>query len=200
MSGRMLHRTWNHVRRYHLWYFLVLTLLFGTVAVRELKHNNEQMGRLREAVFVADKENKDVEGALRNLREYVYGHMNTSLASGPNAPHPPIQLQYTYERLQAAQQQTLGGNNSNLYTQALQECQQEGQTISGQAAINCIESYAAAHGIQLADIPDALYKFDFRAARWSPDLAGWSVLLTVLFGAATVMSALYYAMFTRHLR
>jgi hypothetical protein len=43
------------------------------------------MIELREQVFEADKEDGDVEGALRELREHVHSHMNTDLASGENA-------------------------------------------------------------------------------------------------------------------
>lgn len=199
MDKHRLHQFWRYLRHVHPWYFLIAALLLGSISVYALKQNNIEMGRLREAVFAADKENGDVEGALRDLREYVYGHMNTSLASGPGAAHPPIQLQYTYERLQAAQQQNLGQNNSNLYNQALQACSQEGQTGSGQATINCIETYSAEHGVQLADIPDALYKFDFRAAKWSPDLAGWSLLGAVACMFAFVLFALYRRLMKRYL-
>lgn len=199
MNKRKLHHSWRYLRHIHPWYFLALALIFAAISVYALQQNNKQMGRLREAVFIADKNNGDVEGALRDLREYVYGHMNTSLAAGPGAAHPPIQLQYTYERLQAAQQQNLGQNNSNLYNQALEECNREGQTSSGQATINCIETYSAQHGVQLADIPDALYKFDFRAAKWSPDLAGWSIVLAVLFMVAFVLSAAYTRLMKKYL-
>jgi len=157
------------------------------------------MGRLREAVFVADKNNGDVEGALRALRSYVHGHMNTSLASGPNGPHPPIQLRYTYERLQAAHQESLGQNNGALYGQAQQACEDQGQTVSAQQTINCIQDYAAQHGVQLAEIPDALYKFDFASARWSPDMAGWSLAITVLSMILFVVTAVSRWLMKRYL-
>jgi hypothetical protein len=32
-----------------------------------------------------------------------------------------------------------------------------------------------------------MYKFDFVSPSWSPDLAGFSLLLAILFGAATVL-------------
>jgi len=140
------------------------------------------MIQLRSAVYAADKTNGNVEGALRNLRVYVYSHMNTSLSSGPNAVHPPIQLKYTYERLQQSQENTLGQGNGPLYQAAQAYC--EGQTVIGSEVISCIQQYATAHGARLAVVPDSLYKFDFTAAKWSWDVAGWSLLATFV---ATVL-------------
>jgi len=148
------------------------------------------MIRLRDAVYSADKNNDDVEAALRQLRIYIYSHMNTSLASGPNAVHPPIQLKYTYERLQQAQESALGQGNSTLYSQAQTYCEQKTQV--GSEVISCIQQYAADHGIQLAPIPDSLYKFDFTSARWSFDIAGWSLLLSILAAVGFLIAAPYH--------
>lgn len=190
MNKRHLHHVWRFYRRIKPWYFIAAVLVFGTISLISLRHNNEQMVRLRDAVYTADKNNGDVEKALRNLRQYIYGHMNTSLASGPNAVHPPIQLKYTYERLQQAQASTLGQGNSALYDAAQTYC--EAQTAIGSEVIACIQQYAADHGAQLTPIPDGLYKFDFTAAKWSPDLAGWSLVLAVLAALGFMASASYH--------
>lgn len=199
MDKRKLHHIWRYLRRVHPWYFLVLSLLFGVICVKALQHNNIEMGRLRENVFLADKNGGDVEAALRELRTHVYGHMNTSLETGSNGAHPPIQLKYTYERLQAEQQKNLGANNSALYGQALQECNAQGQTATAQDTINCIENFTAARGVHLADIPDALYKFDFTSAKWSPDLAGLSMVATALSIAGFLLTAIYRWFMKRYL-
>lgn len=173
---------WRYVRRVHPWYFLVITVVFGTISLVQLRRNNEGMIVRREAVYQADKNNGDVEGALRELREYVYSHMNTSLTSGTNSVYPPIQLQYTYERRQAEQQARLGENNSNLYYEAQRACDTAGSGLTASDTIACIENYTASRGVQMATIPDALYKFDFMSAKWTPDLAGWSLVIAI-FGA-----------------
>lgn len=174
-------------------------MIAGAISVVALRHNNEQMVILRDNVYAADKAGGDVEGALRDLREYVFSHMNTSLASGPNAVHPPIQLKYTYERLQAEQQAKLGQNNSAVYGQAQRACEAEGQTGTAQSTIACIQQYTAGHGIQLAAIPEGLYKFDFVSAKWSPDLAGWSLVVTVLSFIAFIITAIYRWFMKRYL-
>lgn len=148
------------------------------------------MIRLRNAVYTADQNNGNVETALRTLREYVYSHMNTSLASGPNAVHPPIQLKYTYERLEQAQESALGRGDSSLYQAAQNYC--DGQSSEGSQVISCIQQYAANHGVQLAVIPPSLYEFDFVSARWSPDLAGWTLVLSVLSAVGFLVTAPYH--------
>jgi hypothetical protein len=200
MNKRKLHHLWRYLRKVHPWYFLLLTVAFGYMSVKALQHNNTEMGRLRTAVFEADKNNGDVEEALRALREHVHGHMNTSLETGANGAHPPIQLKYTYERLQAERQAALGKNNSALYSEALQTCSAEGQTSNAQDTINCIESYAEARGVRLADIPDALYKFDFVSAKWSSDLAGWGLVATVMSAIGFVLTGIYHWFMKRYLK
>ncbi len=148
------------------------------------------MIQLRSAVYEADKNNGDVEGALRTLRQYVYTHMNTGLASGPNAVHPPIQLQYTYQRLQA--DRAVKETNKDVYSEAQAYCQQQNATdFSGRNRIPCIEQYVLSHGATLTPIPDALYKFDFVAAKWSFDVAGWSIVVTILFALLAAVLTIY---------
>ncbi len=191
MKGHKAQRARRYFRKVHPWYFLVLTILFGTLCLTQLRKNNEGMIVRRAAVYKADKEAGDVEGALRELRSYVYSHMNTSLASGANAIHPPIQLKYTYERLQAVQQAKLGEYNSTLYSQALEKCHEQGEAATAQDTIGCIQNYASSRGVELGDIPDGLYKFDFTSAKWSPDLAGWSMIGAVLSGISFVLTTAY---------
>lgn len=190
MNKRHLHHVWRIYRKASPWYFLAAFVVFGIICLVSLRHNNEQMIRLRDAVYAADKNGGDVETALRDLREYVYGHMNTSLASGPNAVHPPIQLKYTYERLEQTQESQLGRGDSALYQQAQSYC--DAQSGEGSQVIACIQQYAADHGVQLAAIPPSLYEFDFVSARWSPDVAGWSLLLAVVAALCFLVSALYH--------
>jgi hypothetical protein len=189
MNKRYAHHVWRYLRRIHPWYFLALASIFGVLSLISLRHNNEHMVVLRDNVYAADKNGTDTEGALRQLRQYVYAHMNTSLASGPNAVHPPIQLKYTYERLQQAQTSVLGQGNSTLYAQAQAYC--ESQSDIGAQVISCIQTYATSHGVDLAPIPAALYEFDFTSAKWSFDLAGWSIIVTVFSVLLLLVTSFY---------
>lgn len=196
---RRLYRTWTRLRRIKPWYFLVLAVISAVICVFALRANNLKMVELRQAVYAADEANGDVEAALRDLREHVYGHMNTSLAAGKNAVRPPIQLKFTYERLLSAQQAGLEAaraNNGDLYNQAQEYCESAlPEGFSGSYRISCISTFIKQRSAvgdptaAAASIPKSLYQFDFRAAKWSPDLAGWSMVATALF---TLLAAVSY--------
>jgi hypothetical protein len=185
------HALWRYLQTVHPWYFLILAIMLGALCLQQLRSNNEKMAELRTAVFVADKENGNVEQALFDLRSYVYRHMNTSLTSGANAVYPPIQLKYTYEREQAKQQAQLGQNNSNIYHEAQLACEAQSAGQNGSEAIRCIEQYAATKGVRLAPIPDGLYKFDFTSAKWSPDVAGLSMVGAIASALAFAVGTLW---------
>ena len=163
------------------WYFLVIALLAGTVSVLALRHNNLQMVALRNQVYTADKNNGDVVAALQNLQVFVTTHMNTELANGPNGAYPPIQLVYSYDRAVQAAGSAASATNSQLYTNAEYYCQKLDPTdFSGHNRVPCVEQYVENHGASLPNIPVSLYEFDFISPVWSPDLAGWSLLLTIV--------------------
>jgi hypothetical protein len=168
---------------------LTAFVLSSLVCVFALRHNNQQMIKLRSVVYEADKNSGDTEKALDNLRGYVYAHMNTNLSSGNNTIKPPIQLKYTYDRLQSAAEQQ--ANNAGLYTEAENYCQAQipaSVSISGRGRISCVQDYILSHGGKSAPkVPTALYEFDFISPTWSPDLAGWTLLLSGLLFALIVI-------------
>lgn len=183
MNKRHLHHLWTKLRLIQPWYFLVLALLTGLVCIFALRANNQHMLRLRDAVYSADKSNGDVQGALNKLQAYVTSHMNTNLSTGTSV-YPPVQLKYTYDRLVQAQEAAGAPNDTStpLYTEAQAYCEQQDPVdFSGHNRVPCIEQYVQSHGGTAApttvNIPDALYKFAFISPRWSPDLAGWTMLV-----------------------
>lgn len=181
MDKRRLHHLWTKLRPIKPWYFLVIAAVSGLICIFALRANNEHMIKLRDAVYAADQNNTDVQGALQALQAYVTAHMNTNLSAGADPVYPPIQLKYTYDRLVQAQSNTLAQTNSQLYTNAQHYCEQQDSTdFSGHNRVPCIIQYVQSHGVALPSIPDALYKFDFVSPSWSPDLAGWTLLVTIL--------------------
>jgi preprotein translocase subunit SecF len=148
-----------------------------------LRNNNLRMVHLKEAVYAADKNGGDTAKALQNLQHYVTGHMNTKLATGSDTVYPPIQLKYTYDRLVTAESERLATTNQQLYNDAQKYCEsQNSSDFSGRNRVPCIQQYVKDHGQPLKTVPDSLYKFDFVSPVWSPDLAGWSVIATVISG------------------
>ena len=181
MNKRHWHHYWTKFRALKPWYLLVITLIFGVISVFALRSNNEHMVQLRQAVYSADQAGQGVDSALNNLRHYVYAHMNTQLASGPDAVYPPIQLKYTYDRLVTAESARVAAVNSQIYTDAQHYCEQQNSVdFSGRNRVPCITNYVNQNGAKAQPIPDALYKFSFASPIWSPDFAGWSLLATAL--------------------
>ncbi len=138
------------------------------------------MLRLREAVYVADKNNGDTESALKDLRVYIYSHMNTSPSSGGIAIKPPIQLKYTYERLVLAEKARVAAANTKIYSNAQSYCESQIDSFSGRSRVPCIEDYVAKNGVNEKPIEDSLYKFDFVSPKWSADVAGISLLVSIV--------------------
>lgn len=192
MNKRHLHHVWTRFRLLKPWYFVVVAVISGAVCVFALRANNEHMLQLRDAVTTADKNNSDVQAALNRLQRYVTAHMNTNLSTNTSI-YPPVQLKYTYDRLVQAQQAAAASalSNTQLYTDAQHYCeQQDSVDFSGHNRVPCIEQYVQAHGGSAVPtaptIPDSLYKFAFVSPRWSPDLAG----LTMLLAAASLLLAI----------
>jgi hypothetical protein len=172
---------------------LYLFIATAIISVFALRHNNQTMVDLRSDVYTADKNNGDVSDALNNLRAYVYGHMNTDLSSGNNNIKPPIQLKYTYQRLYDAQTNKVQSANQQLYTDAELYCQSINNAYFGTTRVPCVQNYVVNHGLAAASItiPAGLYEFDFASPAWSPDLAGWSLVLTLLLFMAFIIRFAY---------
>ncbi len=200
MSKRHLHQILKRLRQAHTLYFVVAIIITAGVAVTALRNNNMRALELRDTVLAVDKQNGDTETALRDLREYVYGHMNSNLAV-PGGAYPPVQLKYRYDRLVAAEKQRVTQVNAKLYTEAQGYCESVIPTGRSLTRIECIQNYVTTRGgVSENAIPDALYKFNFAPPIWSPDLAGWSL---VLLGVLTLLSitrtiALFWLKHTLH--
>jgi len=182
MDKLALQYAWRRIKPIKPLYLLGALLVMSTIAVLALRSNNLTMVKLRDDVYKADEANKDVEGALKKLQSYVYGHMNTELSTSDGV-YPPIQLKYTYQRLQQAEADKVNNQSDSTYHDAQVYCEQQLPTgFSGRTRVQCIEDYVSTHGSTATakKIPDAMYKFDFVSPAWSPDFAGFSVAISIL--------------------
>lgn len=188
MDSRYLHHLWTRIRPIKTSYLFTAFLLCVFVHVAALRDNNIRMVELRDAVYIADEKGEGVEKALQDLRAHVNGHMNTNLDAGKGI-YPPVQLKHTYERLVQAEQDRVSSANAQIYTDAQAHCERVNSTsVLGRDRVGCIQEYVKSHGAQEArTVPDALYKFDFVSPRWSPDLAGWSLVIAGLLLFLTIL-------------
>lgn len=181
-------------------YLLAAAGIAGIICLIALRGNSEHMSSLRTAVYSADKSNGDVQGALQDLQKYVTAHMNTDLTAGSNV-YPPIQLQYTYQRL-IEQQSGIKAQNSDLYTQAQAYCQSINSTdYSGRNRVPCISQYVQDHGSATTfgkPVSPSLYQFNFASPKWSPDIAGWSLALSIVLAGLASIKLTASIIFKKH--
>ncbi len=165
---------------------IVALVVSSGVSVLLLRRNNLRMVELRTKVVEADANGGDVQAALKDLRAYVTTHMNTNLRSKSEfaGSEPPIQLVNTYNKAVAdAQAKAAAANgNTSLYNEAEANCKQRAVPLT--VIASCIQEYVAArtnnqNPAVAAEVPKELYTYDFVSPKWSPDLAGWSVVVSL---------------------
>ncbi len=154
--------------------------------------NSKQSKHLYDNLAATDAAGGDVEQALKDLRVYIYSHMNTTIGS-PTGVKPPIQLKGTYDRLVASEQSRVKLANDDLYARAQKECERlipDG--LSGRGRIDCITNFVSTGTTKAQIIPEGLYKYDFVSPRWSPDVAGIGMLVTAALGLALLYNVAIY--------
>lgn len=177
---------------------LGLLLLFVFLSFYGLYSNSNGSKERYETLIATDKAGGDVETALNDLRVYIYSHMNTQIGSDTGIK-PPIQLEGTYERLVAEEEERVSKINEDLYATAQVECERSLPTgFSGSNRLACIERYVDNNSVKAQTIEDDFYKFDFAPPLWSPDLAGFSILISIILGLVLIID-IYLYFRTRHL-
>lgn len=173
--------------------FGLLTVVSIALSVYGLMLNSRGAVERFETLKSVDEAGGDVETALNDLRSYIYRHMNSRVGSDLGIK-PPIQLKFTYERLVAAEEERVSKTNEALNPEAIAYCEATNPVgLSGRHRIDCIEKYVDEKGAKSQVISDDLYKFDFVPPRWSPDLAGFSIVASVIFGVLFAVHVyLYY--------
>lgn len=185
----------NKIRRLEqvkTWQLLVLLLIVGFVAASFLRLNNIGMVERRTAVLAADEANNPAVTAdrLYDLQRYVSTHMNTAT--------DPIYLQGQYNRdyqtrINAAASDT--NPNGNVYKRAEEACRQRYPDYSAgtylayqQCFMDQLDSFGPGQNLASSvDPPRAEeYRRSFTSPLWSPDFAGFSVLLFLLITVVIV--------------
>jgi hypothetical protein len=184
MSKQTIYGKWHHYRALSLIAIIAGLIISSGVCVYALRQNNLTMTRLRQAVYATDQADGDIETALNNLRQFVYGHMNTDLRVG-NSTEPPIQLVNEFNRAVEAEQAriaALTGQANQVYVDAQRQCEVSSIPLTVRA--QCIQDYVSTHATNIPQLvlpPKEVYTFDFASPTWSPDLAGWSMLAGLSF-------------------
>jgi hypothetical protein len=203
MSIHTLYGKWHHYRIVSLVSIIAGLLISSGVCVYSLRQNNLTMTRLRQSVYAADQADGDIELALNNLRQFVYGHMNTDLRAG-DSTEPPIQLVNEFNRAVEAERArvaALTGTANQVYVDAQRQCEVSSVPLTVRA--QCIQNYVSSHASNLPELnlpPKEAYTFDFASPTWSPDLAGWSLLVAIAFAALLIVRLIAGLFIGRYLK
>ena len=172
----------RQLRRVKTWQLLVLLLLVGFVAATFLRLNNIGMIQRRDAVLAADKtgDTAAIESRLYDLQRYVAAHMNTE--TGPFY----LEQQYRRDAQKAVDAASNDDNpNGNINVKAEAVCKPQ-YTVWSPAYVQCFTDELAKFPpspdpAQNVSLPSTtLYRHEFADPLWSPDFAGWSVVVGVV--------------------
>lgn len=141
----------------------------------------------REAVIAADKSGnqEDIANRLYELQRYVSTHMNTDMGSGIY-----LENQFQRDREAALQAATDGTDSSNnVYKEITDACRAQYSIWASyfQCVTDRLNSTPAGQD-SLATVQQPnieAYKHNFASPVWSPDFAGWSVVLVVAIAFLT---------------
>ena len=181
MDKAKLHHYWVRLSAPLLFIPIIGLVIFSALFVYGMRQNNVTMLNLKQKVIIADEQDGDIEGALQELRSFVTTHMNTNMRNSGSL-EPPLQLVNEYNRavadLKAKQNDQDSANK--VYQDAQARCETGAIPLTARA--KCIQDYVSANvGSTNEPLLPAkeLYIFDFASPKWSPDLAGISLILSI---------------------
>lgn len=175
---RRIRRGIGWLQRVHTWQLVLLLVLVGLLAATFLRLNNIGMIERRTAVLNADKagDQEVTRARLFDLQRYSASHMNA--ASGT------IYLESQYQRdiEKAVAAAANSGQAENVNVLADRACKERFSGYS-QAYAQCFYDEMAKfpandEAPDKASLPSAsLYRHDFASPAWSPDFAGFALVL-----------------------
>lgn len=182
---RQVRRNIKQLQRIKTWQLLVLLLIMCFVSATFLRLNNIGMAERRQAVLAADQssaipfDSAVVQNRLYDLQRYVAAHMNTDTG--------PFYLEGQYRRdaqklVDKAKESNTSGVNINAEAEAV--CKPRFGVWSP-AYVQCFADELAKYPpsedpVQNVSLPSTdLYRYSFAPPVWSPDFAGWSVLICI---------------------
>lgn len=157
------------------------------IAATFLRLNNIGMVERRAAVIAADASgDKDaIAQRLYDLQRYVSAHMNTDMGKGVY-----LQEQYARDRQAALDAAAQSDNSTNIYKQITDACR--AMYASWSPYFQCVKdklnaSTPASDPIDTAPLPSANeYRHIYVSPVWSPDFAGFSLVVCALIALAIV--------------
>lgn len=182
VDRKQVKRNIKRLQRVKTWQLVILLILMGFVSATFLRLNNIGMLQRRAAVLEADQTGDDnkTKDRLTELQHFVSAHMNTDVGKG-------VYLEYSYNRAYQAALNTASGEsnpNGNIYKKVQEVCMPKYKSWS-YSYVMCVadelDKYPSSGNLtSQISVNQALYVHDFASPAWSPDFAGWSLIICVV--------------------
>ena len=180
VNKKQVRRSLGQLQRVKTWQLIILLILASFVSATFLRLNNIGMVERREAVYTADIAGVDkiTQSRLYDLQRYVSGHMNTDMDKGAF-------LMAAYNRdKQVLMTKAASGQNGNIYKKAQDVCAPQYSHWSPayvQCTVSELAKYPAGADLNSSvNLSPNLYLHVFQSPLWSPDFAGWSLVVCVV--------------------
>lgn len=183
---RNIKRNVKRLSQIKTWQLVLLLLLMMFIAATFLRLNNIGMIQRREAVLSADKSSTDptvTQTRLYDLQRYVAAHMNADMGT------IYLEGQYKRDSQKAIDAASNDDNpNGNVFRHAQEVCAPRYANLGGysqayqQCVISELDSFSpSGNPASAVNLPKAdAYRHSFASPLWSPDFAGFSVLICVV--------------------
>ncbi len=178
-NKRQVKQDIKKLQRVQIWQLVILFILFGFLSATFLRLNNIGMIDRRDAVTSADEQGDDTktQNRLYDLQRYVSSHMNTDLGKGVF-----LSASYSRDRNELIARAATDINpNGNIYEKVQEICRPQFSRYSFayiQCTLNELEKYQAGSNlVSTVSLRTEPYIHDFASPLWSPDFAGWSLVI-----------------------
>jgi hypothetical protein len=189
---RRVRHTIQSLQRIKTWQLVILLILAAFLSATFLRLNNIGMVQRRAAVISADTNGDPIEisNRLLELQRFVTAHMNTDMGRG-------VYLEASYKRdYQKAEDAAGDGSNpnGNIYKKAQDVCAPKFTRYSNaylQCTLTELQKYPAGGSLESqVTLNQNLYVHSYISPIWSPDFAGFTLLVTGLIALVIVVRLL----------
>lgn len=178
VDKRRIQKNIKNLQRVKTWQLVILLILMVFVAATFLRLNNTGMIQRRQAVMAADKQGNSnvLNERLYDLQRYSAAHMN--------ADSGVFYLQESYNRDAEKMVQSISGSDEYAaHAEAEAVCHPQFHGYST-AYLNCFITELSKHPTsstlpEVKTPEESLYRYNFVSPRWSPDFAGFSILVAL---------------------
>jgi hypothetical protein len=150
-----------------------------------LRKNNLRMLELRDKVISADASGVDIDKSVASLQKFVSEHMNSTPPK--LGSQPALQLKTSYDRAVSAEKTRVTTERDKVNVEAITTCEAALPTSLLSDRANCIIAYNTARPVTERVVVADLYRYDFVSPKWTPDLAGWSIVVAGVLLVVTII-------------